>query len=111
VKHIVLLATLSTGRWFIIGGTGRGVFQFRGRWTDLRPLVRALDESGTRCPEMEGRERWRRAVGGFTLGGEHTTLSAASLCLWVIRSRTGGRLDSTASMPMGGTEKQFLAYI
>jgi len=31
VKRIVLLARLSTGRWFMIAGTERGVFQFRGR--------------------------------------------------------------------------------
>jgi len=31
VKGIVRWATTSTGRWFLIGGTGRGVFQCRGR--------------------------------------------------------------------------------
>jgi len=31
VKGIVLWATASTGRGFLIGGTGRGVFQCRGR--------------------------------------------------------------------------------
>jgi hypothetical protein len=31
VKGIVLCATASTGRWFLMGGDERGVFQLRGR--------------------------------------------------------------------------------
>jgi len=31
VKGIVRWATASTGRWFLIGGAARGVFQCRGR--------------------------------------------------------------------------------
>jgi len=50
----------------------------------------AREESGARYVESEGNEGWRRAVAGFKLGGEQTTLSAASLCQWVIRSETGG---------------------
>jgi len=56
VTGIVRWATASTGRWFLIGGTGRGVFQCRGRYTDVRPLVKAREESGARCTEREGKE-------------------------------------------------------
>jgi len=31
VKGIVLWATASIGKWFLIGGMGRGVLQCRGR--------------------------------------------------------------------------------
>ena len=31
VKGILRSATASIGRWFLIGGTGTGVFQCRGR--------------------------------------------------------------------------------
>jgi len=48
VKGIVLWATASTERWFLIGGTGWGDFQFRRRYTDLRPFVRSLEESSAR---------------------------------------------------------------
>jgi len=44
VKGIVRWATASTGRWFLIGGTGRVDFQCRGRYTDDKPLVRAGEE-------------------------------------------------------------------
>ena len=54
VKGIVRGATASTGRWFLIRGTGRGVFQCRGRYTDDRHLVMAREESGARCAESEG---------------------------------------------------------
>jgi len=52
------------------GGIGRGVLQYRGRYTNLRPLVRALEESCARLAEREGKEVWRRAVAGVTLGWE-----------------------------------------
>jgi len=69
----------SSGRSrFLIGGTVLGVFQWRGRYTDVRPLVNAREESPARCGDREGKEMWRRAVAGFTSGGEHTTLSAAN---------------------------------
>jgi len=57
---------------------------------------------------MEG---WRRAVAGFPLGGEQTTLSSASLCRWVTRRESGGRHDSTASIPVGVAEKQFVVHL
>jgi len=41
----------------------------------------ARGESGARYTESEGKKVWRRAVAGFTLGGEQTTLSAAGLSL------------------------------
>jgi len=47
---------------------------------DDRPLVMAREESGARCTESEGKVGCRRAVAGFTLGREQTTLSPASLC-------------------------------
>jgi len=78
---------------------------------DDRPLVRAREESGARYPESEGKEGWRRAVAGFTLGGEQTTLSAASLCRWVTRRETGGRHDATESIPVGVAEKQFVVHL
>jgi len=78
---------------------------------DDRPLVRAPEESGARCVESEGREGWRRAVAGLTLGGEQTTLSAASLCRWMIRRETGGRQDSNESIPVGVAEKQFVVHL
>jgi len=61
----------------------------------------ALEELGARWPESEGKEGRRRAVAGFTLEGEQTTLSAASLCGWVIRREIGGRQDSSESIPVG----------
>ena len=45
VKGMVLWATASTGRWFLMRGTGRGVFQLKGRYTDVSHLVRAFEES------------------------------------------------------------------
>jgi len=71
----------------------------------------AHEESGAQCTETEVKEGKRRAVAGFTLGGEQTTLSATSLCRWVIRRETGGRHDSTESIPVGVTEKQFVVYL
>jgi len=80
VKGIVLWATASIGRWFLMGGTGRGAFQCRGVYTDLRPFVRALEESCVRWLERERNEGWRCAVDGFTSGGEHITLITTILC-------------------------------
>jgi len=54
---------------------------------------------------------WRRAVAGFNSGGEQTTRSAASLCRWEIRRATGGRQDSTARIPVGVAEKQFVVHL
>jgi len=70
----------------------------------------ARDESGTQWAESEGNEEWRRAVAGFALRGEQTTLSAASLCRWVIRRETRGRHDSTKSIPVGVAEQQFVVH-
>jgi len=39
------------------GGAGRGVPQCRGRKTDGKPLVRALEESCAWWAEMQGKER------------------------------------------------------
>ena len=64
-KGMVLWATASIGRWFLIGGMGLGVFQWRGRYTDVRPLVKARDESPTWCENRDGNEACRRAVAGF----------------------------------------------
>jgi len=58
-----------------------------------------------------GNEGWRGAVAGFTSGGEHTTLSAASLCRWEIRSGSGGRQDSTTRIRVGVAEKQFVVHL
>src|SRR5712691_7896073 len=111
VKGIVLWATASIGRWFLTRGIGRGVFQFRGAYPPRSPLVRALEESGARWEENRGNEEWRRAVAGLTSGGEHTTLSAASLWRWDIKRGMGGRQDSTARMPVGVAEKQFVDHL
>ena len=48
---------------------------------------------------------------GLTLAGEQTTLSAASLCRWVIKRETGGRQDSTKSIPVGVAEQHFVVYL
>jgi len=109
VKGIVRWATASTGRWFLIGGTGLRDFQCKGRYTDDRPLVEAK-ESGALCPESDGKAGWRRAVAGFTVGGEQTTLRATSLCRCAITRETGGRQDSTESIPVGVAEKQFVVH-
>ena len=77
----------------------------------MRPLVRALEESGAGCTEREGKEGWRRAVAGFTLGGEQTILSAASLYRLVIRGETGGRQDSTESISVSVAENQFSVHL
>jgi len=77
----------------------------------MRPMVRALEESGARCTKSEGKEGWRRVVAGFRLGGEQRILSAASLCRWVIRRETGGRQDSTESIRVGVAEKQFGVHL
>ena len=71
----------------------------------------AREESGARYVESEGNEGWRRAVAGFKLGGEQTILRAASLCRWVIRRETGGRQDSTESIPLGVAEKQLVGHL
>jgi len=75
-----LWATASIGMWFLMGGTGRGAFQCRGEYTDMMPFVSALEESCARCLDREGNDGWRRAVDGFTSGGEQITLIAAILC-------------------------------
>jgi len=54
---------------------------------------------------------WRRTVAGFNSGGEQTTLSAASLCRWEIRRATCVRQDSTARIPVGVAEKQFVVHL
>ena len=94
-----------------MGGTGCGDFQFRGRYTDLRPLVRALDESLALWVEREGKEAWRRAVAGFTAGREKITLRAAILCRREIRWSTAERQDSTERMPVGVAEKLFVVHL
>jgi len=99
------------GRWFLIGGTGRGVLQWRGRYTDERPLVRALEESCARWGEREGKDAWWRAVAGLNSGVEQTIRSAASLCGWEIRRVTRGRQDSTARIPVGVAEKQSVVHL
>jgi len=111
VKGMVLWATASIGRWFLVGGTGRGVFQWRGRYTHERPRVRVLEESCARWGDREGKDAWRRAVAGCISGGEQITRSAASLCRWEIRRATGGRQDSTARIPVGVAERQFVVHL
>jgi len=111
VKGMVLWATASIGRWFLIGGTGLGVFQWRGRFTDVRPVVKALEESLARCEDRDGKEAWSQAVAGFTSGGEDTTLSAASLCRCDIWRGIGGRQDSTERIHVGVAEKQFVVHL
>jgi len=54
---------------------------------------------------------WRRAVAGFSSGGEQITRSAASLCRWEIRRATRGRQDSTAKIPVRVAEKQFVVHL
>jgi len=71
----------------------------------------AREESGARWTESEGNEGWRRAVAGFKLGGEQTTLSAASLCRWAIMREMGGRQEFTESIPVGVAEKQFVVHL
>jgi len=71
----------------------------------------ARDEAGARWPESERKVGWRRAVAGLTVGGEQTSLIAASLCRWVIRSEIGGRQDSTERIPLGVAEKQFVVHL
>jgi len=111
VNGMVLWATTCIERWFLIGGAGRGVFQFRGRSTDLRPVVGAPEELRARWPQREGKEGWRRAVAGFTLGGEHMTLSAARLCRWDFRRGTAGRQDSNARIASSVAEKAFVVHL
>jgi len=111
VKGIVLWANASIGRWLLRGGTGRGAFQWRGRYTHESPLVRALGESCAEWAEREGKDVWRSAVARFNSGGEQTTRSAASLCRWEIRRATGGSQDSTARIPVGVAEKQFVVHL
>jgi len=79
-------------------GVGQGVLQCRGTYTDLWPLVRTLGESCVRWAERKGKEGCRRAVAGFTSGGEHITLRAGSLCGWEIgRGMGGGRIQRKGS--------------
>ena len=86
-------------------------FPVRGRYTDVRPFVKALEESPARCEDSDGKATWRRAVAGFTSGGEHTTLSAANLCCWDIKRGIGGRQDSSERIPVGVAEKQFVVHL
>jgi len=94
-----------------MGGTGRGVLQCRGRYTDLRPLTRAREESCALWAVREGKWGWRPAVAGFTSSGEQLMLSAASRCRWEIRRGTWGRQDSTEKIAVGVAEKQFVVYL
>jgi len=111
VKGIVLWATASIRRGFLMAGVARGVFPCSGRYTDLRPLVRALKASCARSAEREGKYGCRHAVARFTLGGEHTTLRAPTLCHWEISRGTGGRRDSTERILVRVAEKQFVVHL
>ena len=106
VGHLVYPDVVSNGR----GGSRS--FPVTGRSTDLRPLVSALKELGALWAERQGKEGWRHAaVAGFTSGGDHMTLSAASHCRWEIRSGTGGREDSNPRIPVGVAEKGFVVHL
>jgi len=78
---------------------------------DERPLIRALEASCAQWEEKEGKDAWRRAVTGIISGTEQTTRSAASRCCWEIRRATRGRQDSTARIPVGVAEKQFVVHL
>jgi len=78
---------------------------------NVRPFVRVLEEWCALWGERERKEVWRHADAGFTSGGEHTTLSAASLCRWDIRRGIGGRQDYTARIPIGVAEKQYVVHL
>jgi len=75
-----------------------------------RPLVWALEPSGARYVEREWKERCRRAVAGFTPGGEQTVPRVARFCLCDTRRGIGGRQDSMARMPMGVEQKLLVAH-
>ena len=52
-----------------MGERGGGVFQFRGRYTDEKPLVQALELSRAQFGEREWKEECSNAVVGLTKGG------------------------------------------
>jgi len=57
----------------------------------------------------EGGVKARRCWG--YLGREQATLSPASRCRWEIRRGIGGKQDSTARIPMGVAQKQFVVHL
>ena len=71
----------------------------------------ALESSGARYEEREGKEGCRCAVAGLTLGGEQTVLRATSPYLCDTRRGIGGRQDSMARMQMGVDEKQLVVHL
>ena len=71
----------------------------------------ALEPSGARYEEREGKVGCRCSVSGLTPGGEQTVLRAARLCLSDTRRGMWGRQDSMARMPMGVDEKQLVAHL
>lgn len=54
---------------------------------------------------------WRCALAGLMLGGEHTILSSATLCLWENKRATEGTPDCTKRILVGVAEKEFVVYL
>ena len=65
----VRFARASTERCFLSGGEGVSVRQSRGRYTEVRPLVRCLDESWALKAEREGKDGGSLAEAGLAFGG------------------------------------------
>ena len=71
----------------------------------------ALEPSGVRQGDREGKEGCRRAVSGLTLGGEQTVVRVASLCVCETRRGIGAKQDSMTRMAVGVDEKQLVANL
>lgn len=67
------------GRCFRRGGAGTGVRESRGRYTEVRPLVRWREESCALKTEREGKEAGCQclAAAGLWVGGAHAILRDA----------------------------------
>jgi len=107
----VRCARASTGRCFLKGGEGTFVRQSRGRYTEERPFVRCLDESGALKGEREGKESGSLAEAGFAYGGAKATLRAASRFRYLQYETIGGRQASQARMAVGVEKKLFIVHL
>ena len=74
-------------------------------------MVWALELSGARYDDREGKEGCRHSVAGLTPGGEQTVRRAAILCRWDTRRGMGGRQDSIVKMLTGVDGKQLVAHL
>lgn len=76
-------ARASIGRCFLSGWEGVRVFQSSGKYSEERPLVRALPVSGALKTNMEGKEAGSLGAAGFCVEGAQALLSLARFLLYL----------------------------